>query len=116
MWIKLCIVDNVVPLRHSSFLPPQIFQRESGQYLHYNHEIRGTWDVHFKNYAADLSGESKQASSCRKAAQSSPCTSNHCIIGFIIRGLYLDGQTLKHSHPLVLEKIRQTDGSYREMS
>lgn len=59
-----------------------------------------------KNYTADLSGESKQASGCGKATQSSPCTSNHCIVGFIIRGLYLDGQTLKHSHPLVLGKIK----------
>jgi len=84
--------------------------------LHYNHEIRSNWDVNFKNYTADLSGESKQASSCSKPVECSPCTSNHCIICFIIRGLYFDGQTLKHSHPLALGKIRQTDASYREMS
>lgn len=89
---------------------------KSGQYLHYSHKIRGDWDVHFKNYTAVLSGESKQASSCRKATQCLPCTSNQCIVGFIVRGLYLDGQTLQHSHPLVLGKIGETDGSYREMS
>lgn len=47
----------------------------------------------------------KQRSSCSQAAQSSPCTSSHCITGSITRGLYLDGQTLKHSHPLALGRL-----------
>lgn len=49
--------------------------------------------------------ERNQGSSCSQAAQSSPCTSNHCIIGSITRGLCLDGQTLKHSHPLALGRL-----------
>lgn len=49
--------------------------------------------------------ERKQGSSCSQTAQSSPRTSNHCIIGSITRGLYLDGQTPKHSHPLALGRL-----------
>lgn len=49
--------------------------------------------------------ERKQGSSCSQAAQSSPCTSNHCIICSITRGLCLDGQTPEHSHPLALGRL-----------
>lgn len=49
--------------------------------------------------------ERKQGSSCSQAAQNSPRTSNHCIIGSITQGLYLDGQTPKHSHPLALGRL-----------
>lgn len=49
--------------------------------------------------------ERKQGSSCSQAAQSSPPCPSNCIIGSITRGLYLDGQTLKHSHPLALGRL-----------